>query len=204
MIFLLVLIAGCTQQPTGQAIVSQQPNCREVQEPYDVTETYTETVPYTDSECTSRLYDGKGGYISDDGTWKGDLAISYSLWMQSCTRVNDPTSCSEVPATGTVHKYYITNYESKTGIFELQVNFWDDKNNYIESFSYYNHTVGPGETVYGWLSYDVIWRNKPGKATYFNAQINQPIWKECRDVTKYKDVQRTRTITQYRTVTKCD
>ena len=192
-----VFISGCTQQEMtcnkpyikvgtdccldadGNSICDKDDKtvCRDEQIPYE------EQEPYSDKECTYRNYDAKGGYINEDGSWKGQWEIRWALTE---------------PASGFIQKYYITNYEDRMGSFSVRVNFWDAQNQFIESFVYQTISVGPDETEYGYLGNDAIWKNKPGKATSYNVGLDLPQIEECETVTKY------RTVTKYKTETVCN
>lgn len=152
--------------------------------PYTDVETYYETEPYT--ECTYRDYAAKGGYTNG---WKSDWEIRTSLFDTGGN-----------PVTSGSLKFYIKNYEDRLGSFTVRINFWDTDPSFVEAFDYHTISVGPGETEYGYISYNWLWQNKPGRARSFNVRLDVPQIEECE--TKYKDVEKQRTVTKYRQETR--
>lgn len=112
-----------------------------------------------------RDYDAKGGYISNDGT-KVDWRERFSLFDTHGHPVLDSSL-----------RFYVTNYEDRLGKFTVRVNFWDD-NDLVESFDYRTISVGPHETEYGYISFEALWRHKPGRADSFNVALDVPQIKE--------------------------
>lgn len=115
------------------------------------------------SEGSTRDYDAKGGYINEEGTWKGDWGIGHGLFDTGGN-----------PVTSGTLKFYIKNYEDRLGRFTVRINFWDKNDSFVEAFDYKTISVGPGETEYGYISYNYLWENKPGRARYFNVQLDVP------------------------------
>jgi len=191
-IFAVPMPYSATQQYVETVPYDAQESYSE-KEPYSATETYYESESYKDQECEYRDYDGKGGYISEDGSQKWDWYVAHSLYYSG----NEPN-------TDTQTRYYITNYENKMGSFKIKISFWnwDNDKERLGDYIYKTIIVGPHETEYGYIYYSVLWNNKLPKADTFAIQLEEPQLEECETVTKWRDVPKTRTVTKYRDETK--
>lgn len=165
-----------------------------VQIPYEETEPYNEQVPYSDQDCSYHDYDVKGGYLFTNLEGQESKSDWGVLWGLSYA--------DGKPNLDTQIKYYITNYESRLGNFEIQINFVDNNNDYLESFTYDTVSVGPKETETGYIYFSALWNKKPGKASGYYVTLEKPTIEDCNTVTKYRTENKYRTVTKYRDETR--
>mgnify|MGYP001581701152 CR=1 FL=1 len=149
--------------------------------PYEAQESYTEKEPYTERECPLTRLDYNA--IREDVV-EGGLCITNKLWDNN--KCNIATNIK------------ITNTDSESGSFKLICYYSDGStssvgstilggNNYIQS--------GEGKEIPCSKEYNL------GETLYLTKyEIEAPLKAnpECKIVTLYKDVTKTRTITKYR------
>ncbi len=200
-IAVLIYIAG-QMSVTGKVVSDSEDfnsedlivkSCVDVEVPHQIQQTYMDKVPYTDKDCEHRRYDAKAGYISEDGSWKGEWTILYGLF-----------NTGDEPVTEERLKYYIINYEERLGDFIIRVNYYDSKGNFIESYNYIIKKVGPKETEYDYIYYELLWKHKPENAESFNVALVSPDLETCQSITKYRKITKTRTVIVYTTEQRCD
>lgn len=177
LILVINLIYGCTT--TGNVVAPQQPKCRDVNVPYEAqeeymkTEYYTETVPYTDEECE-------------------DKQLIYKMEKGSCQdRQSGLFGLGDKPAK---YSCEITNLDSEGGTFSVTIGFITEDNQELEKSL--NKYIYPQSTET--FSYEV----DAGINRCYCSEKSIPTKQICRDVIKYREVQRERQVTAYRPVTK--
>ncbi len=202
----LIGINQSSQQPTAQAIAqTNQPksNCRDVQEPYQATETYTETVPYTETVCETKqlIYKSTADNMTRNVVCTKSHQECQNYVLGICSSWN--TVCDEYTETATLE---ITNLDTERGNWNFQ---WQSYCRWNQPLckgtenvgSFQSMIIDPSSTSSRTTS--ITYPSNGQEVLYVNFTYI-PTKQVCRDVTNYKDVQRTRTVTQYRTVTKCD
>jgi hypothetical protein len=176
--------------------------CRDVSVPYELqeeyvkTEYYTETVPYTDKECESKvlIYSMDNLAGAEKCNQKLDECQKYFLGV--CTEKK--TYCLDTTVFCSVD---VNNMDDERGTLTIQFNALSD-NTYagktVVSQTLYPHST---ETIRGQIQ---ITTKEPIYTTHSCTYSvpNEPTKQVCRDVTKYKDVQKERQVTAYRPVTK--
>lgn len=198
-----------TEYDDGGYIPQEQTkNCRDVQVPYQDTETYseqeaytkteyyTERVPYTDKECESKelTYSITDFVSSGSCVQQEERCIKYILGL--CTQKE--TYC--------ITKYVdvslnLRNLDTERGNWGIRFNqFLDGQaSNSIDTSTFLypqtSESVSRRFTISG--ETDCKKRN-----TYSYSVTSTPKKQVCRDVIKYKDEQRTRQVTAYRPVDK--
>jgi len=201
---LAIFIVGCSQ--TGRTVSS---NCRDVQvsyeeqEEYLKTEYYTETVPYTDTVCESKeIPYSINNFIMNYETCNEyqDVCNKYILGICS----DKTTFCVDKSVSCSLDLKNLDNEEG--GAWTIRFKFYergtdttiknDDVTNYLypqSSKQFIGNVRITSEGVEG---------NANKKITCVYQQVDLPKKQVCRDVTKYKEVQRERQVTAYRPVTK--
>lgn len=206
----IVFIVNSNNSLTGNVIntdsgLQAQKNCRDVQVPYDYLEEYQETVPYTDRECeTKDLPYSITNFVETSNTCNeekkdcktGFLGVPYDC-VSYC--VDKSISCS----------LDLNNLDSEeSGTWGIRYNFIErGTSNVIKSqdlnYGLYPQTTKlvPGATRIQSSGKDGD-ANKNIGCSYNVASV--PTKQVCRDVTNYKEVTKTRTVTRYRAEQKCD
>ncbi|MFH1433070.1 MAG: hypothetical protein ABIG84_07695 [archaeon] len=173
-----VFLSGCSgpTSTTGQSIFSTT-KCEDVkvsyeeQEEYLKTEYYTETVPYTDTECENKPLVYKKEKGSCQQRQSGLLGFGDQPAEYSCT---------------------ITNLDSEGGTFSMRIGFNVGSQQLDTTESRY---------IYPQSSETFSYRYDTKMNGCFCIE-NVPTKQVCRDVIKYKEVQKERQVTAYRPVTK--
>jgi len=188
---------------TGNVISSHsRSNCKDVQVPYDYKEEYIDTVPYSDEVCESKelTYNLQDFVIDYNSCQKTEeRCLKYILGI--CSKKE--TYCVEKKIQC---KLDITNLDDQKGYWGVQFEFMSRDD--------HSTTVGTSKT--GGSLYSQETETFYGSKTFYNEEeaskdytcrykvTSAPTKLICRDVTKYKDITRTRTVTKYRTEEKCD
>ena len=185
--FLFIIFTGRTSvYSTGAATSSSKtiPNCKNVQIPYESqeeylkTEYYTETVPYTDTECESKL-------------------LVYKVQKGSCVNREDNFFADDEPAK---YSCTITNLDNEGGQFSMRIGFNVNGQQLEETQSRY---IYPQSSETFRIERDASIQNcycaenVPTKQVCRDVIKYQEIQRE-RQVTAYKPV------TKYRTEQKCE
>lgn len=189
------LISGCI---TGQIT---RLNCKDVQVPYDYVEEYQETVPYTDRECETKI-----------------LVYSITDFVFGSSICNNRVEeCRDYILGICISK--IAYCTDRTVTCSLKVNNLDDeRGNWVIDFKFFkadSNSIDTIDTVSTWLyphtSGIVTGRGKIISKELFDTSYtcsysisNEPTKEVCREVIKYKEVTKTRTVTRYRTEQKCE
>lgn len=187
---------------TVNSAVPNEPKCRDVQVPYETqeayekTEYYTESVPYTDNVCDTKklIYSITNFDVTGGCTDYDERCVDYILGI-----------CTEKV------KYCI--YKSIT--CSLNLNNLDDENGRwgVKFQLYQESSIADTKTVTPYLypqttqivsyTFTLTGEEKADKTYSCNYQVvDEPTKQVCRDVIKYKDVQRSRQVTAYKPVTK--
>ncbi|MBI2675409.1 MAG: hypothetical protein HYX24_03055 [Candidatus Aenigmarchaeota archaeon] len=216
-LFAVVIVSGCTQPATGgvtaekasqtQYVPTVTPNCKDAQVPYQEqeeytkTEYYSETVPYTDRECESK----KLVYSITDFAIKSQICnkkieecIKYLPIIGTCTeKIN---YCIDRQVVCSVK---VNNFDDEPGTWTVRFDFYKDGSNNIIGSDTRNIFVYPHDTTEaGGLT--SITEKELLTTTYTCTRVVtvEPTKQVCRDVTKYKQVQKEKQVTAYRPVTK--
>ena len=187
-------------------IVNPIQKCREQQVPYQETETYTETVQYTDRECEQETLPYK---VENEG-WITSACedynkVCYEEGFFGCK--DEETFCVKKTLK---YKADLTNLDLKeAGYFSIDFKFYKNGNELYNTISV-NHLVYP-QSSDNFLAVLVVNGDSPNGdananwgATYIVPNSNLPKKIVCRDVLKYREEPRTKTTTKYRTETICD
>ena len=205
-ILLVVLIDSTNNTPSGQTTKS---TCKDVQVPYEEqeeyakTEYYTETVPYTDRECENKEipysidnfvlnYNNCNEKKKDCKT--GFMGIPYDC-IEYC--IDRSMSCS----------LDLRNLDNEaSGTWTIRFNFYERSTNNLIKANDVSDYLYPQTTKKFTGITNIKSSGVNGDAnkqlTCFYDKVNIPTKQVCRDVTKYKEVQRERQVTAYRPVTK--
>lgn len=215
-VFILALISNSNtsgfvssgqSSPTAQAVV--QPNCRDVQVPYETTETYTDTEPYTAQECSQVsikfivenyvmasecLESNTCGHYTEvctERNWLGNC-VKYSQQCDSwlCSRMN--MGCD----------YTIKNIDDTGGVWSYIMKLTDLDTN--AEFNMGTKSLYIQPTLSGTLSWRYSTNQVNDRFVCSITNSDPPEKTECHDVIKYRDVTKTRTVTKVRTETVCD
>ncbi len=180
----LTTTAPPTATPAPTTIA--QTTCRETQVPYEEVETYTETIPYEDQECTSVKpeYDIKhaeGPDINEFGNWY--VAV-------------DVKNMEDAPINLEIgFRYYIWDSDTEK-VVPIDANPYTDGLYDIREVK-----LNPYETQRV-KSYTHI--PSSVKVDTYGTSVTKWNYEKCEKVTKFKEVEKTRTVTKYRTETVCD
>ncbi len=176
--------------------------CKEVQVPYESqeeymkTEYYTETVPYTDTECdyknlvySATNFENNGNCVDYDERCK-------DYFLGICTEKE--TYCVEKRVISNLD---LKNLDSERGTWVIKFSYFLDGqliNSENMAKSLYPQESG---------SIGVIWtisgeENNRKDDKYSYNVITIPTKKVCKDVIKYKEVKKERQVTAYKPVTK--
>lgn len=185
---------------------SGKQNCRNVEVPYEEEETYYESVPYTDRECESEYltYSATNDRWLDSGCNDYDNICHEYNFFGFC--IDEETFCVDRTLSYAVD---MNNLDDKGGTFSAEIGFRKSQGGSVfdseivdeylyaqttETFEYTKRITSDspsGDANYeGWYGYYQI-KSIPTKQV-------------CRDVIKYKDVERTRIVTKYKTERQCD
>lgn len=200
---------------TGYAVANNQPekNCREIEIPYEAqeeylkTEYYTETVPYTDTECETKELSFRS---SDDNPLRDVTCIdSHEECKESHTTIFGNVKCDRYETICDKYRegvsFDITNLDSEKGLWRFE---WRNscRNNQLlcniqdyKSLGVYGDYIDPTETKT--FSYQIEYDAK-GQEYLFPYLLDIPKKQICRDVIKYREVQKSRQVTAYHPVTK--
>lgn len=179
----------------------QRQTCRDVQVPYSETEYYTESVPYTDQECeTKNLVFNlqKGNDCNDRCTKTVEVCLKYFLGICS----SKETRCVAGQAD---YSITVTNLDDEGGVWSYSGIFNTDSGR-LDGGTVRQYIYPRGSETfrfqYKWSGNEANPVNPDlNSCSYSTEEIPQ---KEiCRDVIKYKDVQKSRQVTKYRTEEQC-
>lgn len=213
----IISIIAITSKPstTGSVISEgqEEQNCREIEVPYEEqeeylkTEYYTETVPYTETECEEEEL----SYRSSHDDLERDVecinsheecAETYIDWLgrEKCKRYE--TVCDEYRE---YVSFEITNLDTEKGYWQIEWKKFCRANQPLCSIETYETIIitglwlDPTETKTS--SYSIDYDAK-GQEYLYAYLLYIPTKQICEEVTRYKEVQRTKQITAYRPVTK--
>jgi len=154
-----------------------QKNCRDVQVPYQDTETYWDTESYTEKECHNENL--QYAMLDKECDSEGFLGMDYRV---TCNLHNLDT-------------------EGGQFIMEAGVTYWlgpskkEDEAHNIGGYFYPNERKSYSYLFTKWHT---------GIYQCWCKIISVPAKNVCEDVLKYRDVQKTRTVTNYRTEQQCN
>jgi hypothetical protein len=188
---------------------SKKANCVSVQTPYEVqeeyikTEYYTESVPYTDTECEDKniAYSiDNFRIVAYNCNEEQDICTKYILGICS----SKTTFCVDKTVSCSLDLRNLDNEER--GTFTVKFSFIDQNSkNTIKTQNsaklvYAQSTediTGTGRIISEGVDGDA---NKQISCAY--EPIDLPTKQVCKDIINYKDVQRERQVTAYRPITK--
>ena len=151
-----------------------QKSCSDVQVPYDYLETYTDTEPYTTQDCQNINLVYRKDTGKCIGKYNGILGIGGNPASFDCT---------------------ISNLDSQGATFSLDIGFNVQGQPLHESQSKF---IYPQQSATFSITRD------SATDSCFCNEINIPTKQVCHDVIEYRDVQKQRTVTKYRTEQKCE
>jgi hypothetical protein len=205
---LIITDAPISDSITGNVVFNSDSKCRNVSVPYEIQEEYlkmeyyTETVPYVDTVCE-------------------DINLPYSItnkkWVSSSC-LNENYVCYEDGFFGCkdgetfcverllVYSADINNLDlEESGVWKTSTNFYiggelhETVPSSVNIYPQTTKTITIDITLTGDSPSGIA--NKAGRSAGFSV-TSIPIKKICEDVTKYKEVERTKEVTAYRPVTK--
>ena len=174
----------------------------EEQEEYIKTEYYTETVPYTEEECE----DIDLAYSVTNEKWVTSSCLDYDKKCDS-SFLGIATDCTDFCVKRTLtYSANVRNLEPKEkGIwgsdtsFSIDNKFYKKKTSRTQIYPQTIETVVQSITLISDSPTGVA--NKGGRRAGFSIS-EIPTKRVCKDVTKYKEVQREKKVTAYRPITK--
>lgn len=190
---------------TGK-IIAAFDDCKDVQVPYEEqeaymkTEYYTETIPYTDTECESKklvysITDFK--MVGNDCLNQVDECNKYFLGI--CT--SKTTYCTKREI---ICSLMLNNLDNERGSWNIKFDFYKVGGSAPVATETVTEWLYPetSESVLGGTD-EIITKEPVDTAYTCRYRITQePTKQVCRDVIKYRDVQKERQVTAYRPVTK--
>jgi hypothetical protein len=160
--------------------------CKEVQVPFLAEEDYVESVPYSEQECALKSFVYSASNFS--------FSSSECLQQTETYCLNRKVTCSIV----------LTNFEEERGTLAVDFTFYPKGSNISYGKSSSSQFIYPktSSIILGTYNIQV---SEPFNATHECAYniTYEPKKQTCQAVTKYKDVNRTKTITEYRTEQIC-
>ena len=184
---------------------TQTKRCSDVQVPYETqeeymkTEYYTETVPYTDQECENKklVYNVEDFAMDYQTCLKTeDKCIKYTLGI--CTQKETYCIDKEISCSLTIN-----NLDNENGYWYFDFQFKDAATNNIAETNSRGSSIYPQSSQLYQASAEFTGRENAEKTyTCTYSFTNIPTKQVCRDVIKYKEIQKTRQVTAYKPVTK--
>lgn len=205
-VVVLVLILLNNKSPTGNVVnEGNQQTCKDVQVPYDYLEEYQETVPYTDTECeTKDIPYNIENFVMDSNTCNEYQDICNKYIIGICS--DKTTFCVDKSVSCSLDLRNLDTEEQ--GSWIIRFSFYESGTSSIidskdvSQFLYPQTTkkfTGVARIQSTGVDGDA---NKQITCSYIRATI--PTKQICRDITKYQEVTKTRTVTRYRTEEKCE
>jgi len=190
-----------TNSSNSDSSYSVNPSCRDVQTPYDYVEEYQESEPYTDQECESKtLVYSITNFVFISSTCNNQLEECTNYFLGICT--DKIVYCTDRTLVCSVD---INNLDDERGSWTIKFNFYKQSDNSVgatdsPSTWLYPHTT---ETITGTgrITTKELY-DTPYSCSY--SAVNEPTKQVCRDVIKYHDVTKTRTVTRYKTEQQCN
>ena len=186
-LFFILLLSGCKQQI-----------CRDIQVPYEDIEYYTESESYVDETCIPKFMDGELGKFYE---FNGEEMET----TKTLTVINEETRNEPI-------KYYVENFENRAGTFEVYALFMEKcdggycgltspstKPILIDTFK-----VNANSRKIAYFYIDSILDKIPAGADAILLDEDGEEYQDCGEVTKYRNVEKSRTVTKYRTETRCE
>jgi len=183
--------------------------CKEVQVPYESqeeymkTEYYYETVPYTDQECENKdIAYSINNFAYDYNRCNQDREVCNDYFLGIC--VDSTTFCIDKSVSCNLDLRNLDN--EKGGNWVIRFNFYKSGTNNVNKYadvSEYLYAQST-ENIVGTVRITSDGEEGDANKQYScNYNVNSiPTKQVCRDVIKYKDVQRSRQVTAYKPVTK--
>lgn len=204
-LFVIACTSGSKLTGDVTATAPAKPTCKQVsyetQEEYLKTEYYTETVPYTDTECKEVSINHNDDWLPT-GTeclqqkcaeYK-DVCVEKNFWG-NCVEWKQECIREECAKTQYTCNYQIRNIDDTSGYWEAKGYILDENNNevFVKTVGV---TVRPMDT--GVISYPYV----DSLQTFSRCQIkwskSTPTKQVCKDVIKTEEVEKTRQVTAYR------
>lgn len=198
-----IILINSSINSTGNVIKNNfqedsQQNCREEPVPYEEIEEYIDTVPYIDTECEDEIliYSVTDFNIQSECLDYDERCLKYFLGL--CTEKE--TFCVKK----SIHfGLKINNFDEERGTWPIQFILYGDSS--IIDTKSQNVFLYPKESSDLYWTFTLFGEEDCKKNIGGNYIVeNEPIKQICEEVTRYKDITRTRTITKYKTKTICD
>lgn len=182
-------------------------NCRDEQvayndsEQYAKTEYYTESVPYTDNECinTNLIYSITNAHWSPYACNHVSTQCNDPHWW-GCG--NSTSFCTDQTLTFSVD---VNNLDDNPGTWTINIKFFRPDGSLYKAIPL-TQSLYPRSTQTYTATTEITSDSPSGDANKaYTANYQEtliPTKQICHDVTKYKNVQRERQVTDYRPVTK--
>ena len=206
-IALVILIGILLVVFTGRVNTFTGPTCQQVsyeeQEEYMKTEYYTESVPYTDQECENKdIAYSINNFAYDYNRCNQDREVCNDYFLGIC--VDSTTFCIDKSVSCNLDLRNLDN--EKGGNWVIRFNFYKSGTNNVNKYadvSEYLYAQST-ENIVGTVRITSDGEEGDANKQYScNYNVNSiPTKQVCRDVIKYKDVQRSRQVTAYKPVTK--
>lgn len=200
-VILLIVTFGVSM--TGNAINIPSKNCRDVQVPYQETEEYSETIPYTDTECeTKEIAYSINNFIFNYETCNQyqDRCDKYILGI--CSKKT--TFCVDKSVSCSLTLRNLDNEER--GQWTIRFLF-KASSSVVDTQDVTNFLYPQSEKQFVGVS-RITSEGEEGDAnkaiTCSYVEADAPTKQVCKDVTRYKDVIKTRIVTKYKTENQCE
>ncbi len=192
-ILTIVLFSGCL---TGGQTVSLPivPECREVQIAYEFNETYTESEPYTSKECEtvnlkSKVIQG----VNMETVCIEQNCIEESFWTRDCKEW-------ECVKDKNIYTFILKNMDDEGGRWAFRMTFQGMSGEVDGGIR--RHYIEPeDEQTFMW---EYV-KNIPTEEVYTDFDVEEiPTKQVCENVIRYRDVEKTRPVTKFRTEEVCE
>ena len=203
-IVIVIIVVASNGFPTPKVI---EPICKDVQVPYEVSEEYNETVPYSAEQCENaqlkyliewgsintvclnEICDAHEQYCVEKNFWGNCVKYAERCTHNACTKYQ--TSCN----------VKIDNIDDEAGTWSIEGYSWNQDINQRGDFvGTINTYVNP--TKSGIASWNIVYNAGESRACWYSIS-NIPTKSICENVIKNKDVPKTRTVVKYKTEQQC-
>ena len=205
---LIILISVVNSNITLNAINIPSKNCKDVQVPYNETEYTTISEPYTENVCDDVNMVYKESLTTNS---KDCIQQECTAYEQVCAKKNFWGNCVEFTNGACTNKkcikYKIScgvkvqNQEKQPLSYSMNLNSYNYDTKQTSIIRVQNVYVAPLDSAeYSW-EFTALPTDNFG-CSYTGNSV--PTMKNCHDVIKYHDVQKTLIITKYRTGQQCN
>jgi len=183
-------------------------NCHDVQVPYQDTETYTDSEPYTTQKCSNtnavykiNTYDMVQSCQDQECANYNQVCSNYN-WLGNCVSYTNG-DCSKYNCVkyNIRNKITIDNKEKQDLTFNIQLNKYNQDTKQLTPISTQNVVVPALDSKE--VDWDFV--QMPSELSYGTYNLlKTPQIQVCNDVIAYHDIQKTRPVTKYRTEQQCN